>query len=49
MTLFPPTVVTCAKSLPENMTTNISSALPALKKLDRCLRVLENVRSVDVV
>uniref|UniRef100_A0A2C9LEU3 WAPL domain-containing protein n=1 Tax=Biomphalaria glabrata TaxID=6526 RepID=A0A2C9LEU3_BIOGL len=37
-------VTNCEKNLPEDLTQDIQNALPVLRKLDRCLRVLENVR-----
>ncbi|KAH9503996.1 hypothetical protein Btru_067513 [Bulinus truncatus] len=33
----------CANNLPEDLTQDILNALPVLRKLDRCLRVLENI------
>ncbi|XP_005089258.1 wings apart-like protein homolog [Aplysia californica] len=36
-------VAACEKSLPENMSKDIYKVLPILRKLDRCLRVLENI------
>ncbi|GFO38926.1 Wings apart-like protein homolog [Plakobranchus ocellatus] len=36
-------VRTCEKSLPSDLTLDIQKSLPVLRKLDRCLRVLENI------
>ncbi|KAI8794398.1 wings apart protein, partial [Biomphalaria glabrata] len=36
-------VTNCEKNLPEDLTQDIQNALPVLRKLDRCLRVLENI------
>ncbi|RUS70309.1 hypothetical protein EGW08_021932 [Elysia chlorotica] len=36
-------VRSCEKSLPSDLTQQIQSSLPILRKLDRCLRVLENI------
>ena len=44
MFLFFLAVRTCEKNLPTDLTQDIQKSLPILRKLDRCLRVLENVR-----
>lgn len=36
-------VGSCEKSLPSDLTQDIQTSLPILRKLDRCLRVLENI------
>ncbi|CAG5122973.1 unnamed protein product [Candidula unifasciata] len=40
-------VTVCEHSLPEDISQDIHKSLPVLKKLDRCLRVLENISSMN--
>ncbi|CAL1535656.1 unnamed protein product [Lymnaea stagnalis] len=40
-------VTACERNLPEDLTQDIQNALPVLRKLDRCLRVLENISSMN--